>query len=523
MMLLRAALLAGLALVLSPTVEVVAASVAGNVAEVSRITDEEIVKEFKRYFKTYKDSATRVEAILALEGVESVEVASALLPVLRDDDPVVVDTAVRVLSGFESRPPVDWLLERLAKEKKQPIRIGLLRAVQAGGYSGAGEALSECLGDRDWEIRRYAVQALASGQEEGSDQLLLPLLADDEVAVRCATFEALSGLGSDAVRQPARAALGEENWRVRSAAIGALARVRHTDSVEPLIRQLALEEGRLREDVANALEALTGRAFGQREELWNKFWENYKDTYQIPTDEEMAELRAKQAENRAKYTPQGAVSYHGIDSPSRRIVFVIDVSGSMENLVLEKERFEGGDYPSMVRMDIVKTELARTVERLEAYVEFNILSFATEVKSWKKDMVAANPLNKSSAVSWIQRLQPIGGASKQDLASVGLVGAANLDAGKTNSYAALMTALDAEEGDRGGDDYEVDVDTIFFLSDGRPTHGRFVDPDDILREVTAANSLRRVVIHTIAIGEFQKRFMKELAEGSGGVFVDLGK
>ena len=33
--------------------------------------DDEIVKEFKRYFKKYKDTPTRVEAVLALEGTES--------------------------------------------------------------------------------------------------------------------------------------------------------------------------------------------------------------------------------------------------------------------------------------------------------------------------------------------------------------------------------------------------------------------------------------------------------------------
>jgi hypothetical protein len=53
--------------------------------------------------------------------------------------------------------------------------------------------------------------------------------------------------------------------------------------------------------------------------------------------------------------------------------------------------------------------------------------------------------------------------------------------------------------------------------------GDFVDPDDILREVKAANELRKVVIHTIAIGEFQKDFMRRIAEENGGVFVDLGK
>jgi hypothetical protein len=35
-------------------------------------------------------------------------------------------------------------------------------------------------------------------------------------------------------------------------------------------------------------------------------------------------------------------------------MFVIDVSGSMENLVVEKERFQDGGYPSLLRIDIVQ-------------------------------------------------------------------------------------------------------------------------------------------------------------------------
>ncbi|TDJ76009.1 MAG: hypothetical protein E2O39_03685, partial [Planctomycetota bacterium] len=159
----------------------------------------------------------------------------------------------------------------------------------------------------------------------------------------------------------------------------------------------------------------------------------------------------------------------------------------------------------------------------ESFVKFNILSFATDTKSWKKGLVSANVLNKSSAMDWSKRLEPIGGASQEDLARVGLVVSAGLEAGKTNTFGALEWALGMAGRGTKDKHYEVAVDTIFFLSDGRPTHGRFVDPDDILREVRAANDLRKVVIHTIAIGEFQKTFMERLAQENSGVFVDLGR
>ncbi|MEO6711747.1 MAG: hypothetical protein ABI054_06880, partial [Planctomycetota bacterium] len=312
--------------------------------------------------------------------------------------------------------------------------------------------------------------------------------------------------------------------QVRASAIAALGKVRSLDSIEPLIARLTIEEGRLRADIGAALDSITGKTLGDRLEQWQSFWTNYKGKFKLPTDAELTALRAKQKESREKYKPSGpTTTYHGIDTPSRSILFVIDVSGSMENLVVEKERFLDGGYPSMMRIDIVKTELARTIDRLEPYVKFNILKFGTEVVPWKKELVPANALNKTAGRKWAMALEPLGGSSKEDLATVGLTGSANLEAGKTNTFGALSDALGLAGRGMKDKDYEVAVDTVFFLSDGRPSHGLYVDPEDILREIRSANQLRKVVLHTIAIGEFQKDFMKRLAEENGGVFVDLGR
>lgn len=506
--------------------------------------DAEVVKEFRKYFKKYKDTPTRVEAVLALEGNESPKVVDALVDVVRAAEPDVQRAIVRVLASFETRPPIDAVLAELEKNKREGVRLALLDAIAAGGYTGAEPIVAELLDDKSWNVRRQALGALARSaaaapaeefleeeapaEEEPEGEPLdvpaaiLPLCDDPEPAVQCAAFDALALLKSPLVVEPAQAALTDDVWQVRASAVAALGVVRRRESIPILIERMALEEGRLVADIGNSLNEITGRGFGQRLESWQRFWATFGDRFQIPTDEELARLREAQAKTREKYVPPGAVSYHGIDSPSRRILFVIDVSGSMESEVVERERFEGGDYPSMLRIDIVKTELIRTIENLEAYVEFNVLAFATDVKQWKKDLVPANVLSKSSAVEWIGRLEAIGGASKEDLASAGLVGAANLEAGKTNTHAALMAALGVDP-DARKDEYEVAVDTIFFLSDGRPSHGEYVDPDDILREVREANQARKIVIHTIALGEFQKDFMRQLAGESGGVFVDLGR
>jgi hypothetical protein len=485
--------------------------------------EDETLQEFKRYFKKYTDSATRVEAVLALDKVEDPGVVDALLPLLADPDAVLVDATQRVLSSFTTDAPKARLVETLAKLKKEPERVGILRVLRDGKYSPLGEPVHLCLVDKAWTVRRAAVEALVASREEGTVERLVPLCADKEIAVRCTVLDGLALLGAHEVRPAAIAALTDEAWQVRASAIAALGAVRHTSSIPPLLERLEKEEGRLKSDAATALDRLTGRNFGTRIDLWRQFWTSYGDRYEIPSDEELAKLREKQAARKAEYQgAPGSTVYHGIDTPSRRVVFVIDVSGSMEDEVVEKERFAGTSYPSWSRIDIVKTELARTIETLESYVEFQIIAFATETKSWKKELVPANVLNKSSALDFVKRLAPLGGNSKSDLASAGLTGAANLEAGKTNTFAALADALRLGTGTGTREAYAIEIDTVFFLSDGMPTVGTWIDTDDILREIRTGNALRKVVLHTIAIGRFDKTFMRRLAEENGGVFVDLG-
>ena len=485
--------------------------------------DEEIIKEFKKYFRKFKDTATRVEAIYSLEDADTPEVVMVLAPVLADKDSEVVDAAVKTLASFKARPTIDAVFFRLAKEKQESIRLGLIRAIAEGGYSGDPEVLAGCLTDRSWLIRFRAIQALEARGGLNSIPALIELTGDKEPAVRCAALLALATMREDRGIDLAIAALDDPVWQVRASAASSLYSMRALRSIDPLITQMETEQGRLLEDYARALEEITAKRFGLRAELWRKWWTGIKERFVIPTDEELAAAKAKRDENRARYSPPGSTSYHGIETPSRSVVFIIDVSGSMENHVIEKDRFEGRDLQSMSKIDIAKGELQRTIEGLEPYVKLNIFTFATEVKSWEKKLVTCNPLNRRSAIDWVGNLKAIGGNSKERLARVGLTGAANLEAGKTNTFGALMRALGVAGRGAREDGYEVMVDTIFFLSDGRPTVGDLIDPADILAEVRAANDLRKVVIHTLAIGEFQRGFMVDMAKENGGIFVDLGR
>lgn len=495
--------------------------------------NDEIVRDFKKYYAKFKDAPSRREAVLSLKGVEGAEVVDALVPLLKEPDAQVVDAIVEVLSAFTSEDSKLAVGAALEKAGAAEQKAGLLQAVRNGKFKVPTKVLHALVTDSNWGIRRYTLQALSvcyPDAADGTHDKLAIACKDGEPAVRCTALEELTKFKSPLLVPPAIALLNDTVWQVRLAAIRGLREVRRTESVAPLVARMQIEEGRLVEEMALALRNLTGREFGMDPPMWKQFLVEEGPAYQIPTEEGLKFLLGKRDLSTGKSTwkvenPQVGAVFGGIETSSRSIIFILDQSGSMEAEVVERERYKDRGYPSMMRIDIVKTELQRTIERLEPNVNFNILAFATELNPWKKNLVAANLINKTAAKEWVGRLEAIGGNSKSDLVEAGLGASANISAGKTNTYGALMWSLNAM-GPRTKDpflkNYQIAADTVFFLSDGRPTVGDFVEPDDILREFLEANELRQVTLHTLAIGEFEKDFMKSLAEKCGGVFVDLG-
>ena len=76
--------------------------------------------------------------------------------------------------------------------------------------------------------------------------------------------------------------------------------------------------------------------------------------------------------------------------------------------------------------------------------------------------------------------------------------------GPTNVHDALAAAFADQE-----------IDTIFLLTDGRPSVGPIVDPSQLADEVERWNFSRSIRIHTIAIGA-KSDFLARLAKDSGG-------
>jgi Mg-chelatase subunit ChlD len=489
------------------------------------------ILEFKKYYKPTRTVHEKVEAIHVLDKLDKVSATELLLDASMDPQFPVRQAAFEVLGAYKS-PEVTELLRKVAGEEKgakSGRRCGAIEALGRIGDTSAVPILVTALEKGDFELKRSSAVALGRIRAPEAVAPLARFLPTAEPPLQTAALDALAAIGKpDGCVAAILPLLESAEWQVRSSAIQCLGKLRVKEAIEPLIERLKKDEGRMREEAMFALQKTTGFEYEDDAGQWQRWWDNVKATFVVPTDAELAKRKAAKASANQVYAnnDKKTIDFAGVKTKSRHVLFIIDVSGSMEDLIAEPKNFKLKDraYRSFIKIEIVKDELCRTVDNLEPNVRFDILTFATDVKFWKGTLIAANIVNKSAAKEFISRLKPIGGASQNYKAGAGLSGSAGLAGGKTNTYGALMAAFDAGNASAGYDKrYTSDIDTMFFLSDGTPSTGDYVEKDDILAEVRRVNSLRKIVINTIAIGEMDQALMTQLASQNGGTFTDLGK
>jgi hypothetical protein len=491
------------------------------------------VKSFVRYWKGAKEENLMVAAVETLHGQECGPAIEELLKLLKHPLPSVQQAALKVLGTYHN--PSTWQpwLDELPKLKDGEQIAVLVQVFGRAKLKAAVPAIETVAGDPKAlpPVRFEAARALQAIGDAGSKDVLGTLIVDKEPLVRLAAADAIGALKQKQHGSKVTELLHDPEWQVQAAAIAAVGKLRPQEAVQPLI-DVMQKGGRLQLECADSLFKITAVDFGIDAARWQEWWKGAMSItgWRIPTDEELA----KKAETRKKYDAlygkkESTNTFAGIPTTSTNVLFIIDVSGSMDDLVVEIEKFQG--YRDRKRFTIVQTELLNTLDALAPNTNFDILAFATDVHPWKKRLVPANVVNKDAAKAWVRGLKPIGGSEAQALAQSGLGGSANLAAGKTNTLKALMYAfgVDPEKPVKaaltGFDKSAVKrpLDTVYFLSDGRPSTGKLIEAQEILKEVRRHNEIYRMVIHAIAIGDFQKEFLQQLAEENGGVFVDMGR
>jgi len=358
-----------------------------------------------------------------------------------------------------------------------------------------------------WRQRGFAARAAAGYPGDDGGKAAQKALKDKEPRV---VLLALAGLGfrkDEATVPEVAKCLSHEAWVVQITAANALAEIGSTKAVRAMIEALGKTSGRVQDDINKALKRLTGQKFQPDYESWKRWYEENR--------EKLEGGKARPLGRAKKKGEADDSSYYGIETRSKHIVYVIDISGSM-NLPIggtEAVTPEPGheDKPTGPKVEIAKRELKTAIRSLPEDAHFNVITFNEVVTVWKKKMVQATQKNKNEAYLYINDLKA---------------------SGSTYTYGALKEAFRFAGLGATDPNYDSGVDTIFLLSDGMPTDQSFptskpMEPEKILRAVRTWNKLSKVVIHAIAIdpktqGSSFIRFMRDLAKQNGGQYTERG-
>ncbi|MFI5403445.1 MAG: HEAT repeat domain-containing protein [Planctomycetota bacterium] len=461
---------------------------------------DDSVKALLRIVEEDADLRSRIIAMYSLARVGDLKAIKRMYKKVKEEsmarDSVLADYLGPALTRARDPAVGPWLVEEVLPSGNKLLRLSAIEALGKLRTPEASAPLEHLLAKErkksqpDPHVVHETLRALGQIGGTEADALLLAAASDPDWRYRLAAAEILlvhvrDDRGLDAMRR----LLKDETPIVRETAVIAAGHAK----MEPLFEEMILlmREGNLRSKKAayDAMVLTSGQDYGYAPDVWAK-WLQEKKKGGLGGQGEI--------KDRERIS---VATYYDFKIFTDRVLFIVDVSGSME--------WPDNRQGAPNRIEVAKRELVKVIKALDEKTLFNLATFAGHVNTWNKDgEVPATEANKKVALDWID--------------------AALLPRGATNTYGALTEGLDRNP----------QIDTIYFLSDGIPSTGKYEVPEEILVKIRYANRFRRVIIHTIALAigkpaidsaakyedaEEMSAFMRLIAEWNGGTCVDIRK
>lgn len=393
---------------------------------------------------------------------------------------------VRGEAGAKNRELL--VLERFARSLS--TSAGLALSKEADAADGVATLLK--LARKSAHQAQLLEAVVQSGRDEAKAALIAELASAKGDLYRRLLVDGLAKMGAKEEAEPwlLESGLAADSWLLRSHVIGALASLRSRAAVPRLIELLGTEEGRLRTELGDALTSLTGKDFHGNVTLWQRWWKDEGAGFEVPA--------VPPATGEEKALESVGLTFFGLKTESRRVLFVLDVSGSMDFAMKNYTSGPEGEK----RITVAKRELLRALGGIPEGGTFNIVLYASDVWAWSDEPVVMDADARLEATEFVNKIRPNGG---------------------TNIYGAMKFGLNRSRGKakkkaRGAPKWTPPVyDTIFLLSDGVPSVGVSIAREDILDMVAEENSDLGIEINTIGLSTDQDAvLMRKLAEQSGG-------
>jgi hypothetical protein len=253
---------------------------------------------------------------------------------------------------------------------------------------------------------------------------------------------------------PSLTLLQHAAWNVRAGAIRGSGVLGTREAAGWLVTRLDLEEGRLRDDLVDALRGMSGEEIGYDPARWRAWRDALPEDWHAKEGgrgAETAELGPLTEAKTVGVFSDGPSSFFGIRSRTRAAVYCVQASAGWER---------------------IRAEVVQSVASLPDGALFGVVAFDTEARRFKPGLVEATPSTRAALGQWLKALVAEPGA---------------------DPYAGLEAALAmATKG-------KVAVaDTIFLCAVTPPPEGTFLeDQRQISLEVVADNWMLGIRIHAV--------------------------
>jgi hypothetical protein len=380
----------------------------------------------------------------------------------------------RVRTALEELLPREPDAEARALATAALARLGgeaslapLLRALAVEEQPAPQDALVDAFGDLPPASAAAALSRVAFGTQDPREGAL--------------AAEALGRVAGDAALQALLALAGTTHpWPEQAAVLRGLSLRADPRAADEAVKALRNPDPAVKAAAREAAAALIGEDLGDDPAAWEKRWAGARAAWIPPGSRQAPPAKETETLPSPKPETRTVARFYDLPVTGRRVVFVVDCSQSMWG----------------PKMETAKAETEAAVKGLRSTQRFAAVFFNEKTWTWRDVLVRATPAQKWAFVRTLPDLP-------------------------TKSYTNISDALERVFGWAGVGRWAVPdppgLDEVFFLTDGFPNRGRFLEPDRIAEAVRGWNSTARARIHTVAVGDrTAPELLERLSADSGG-------